>query len=84
MPSLPDYPTVALEGGQVAVLHPHAASASHATKTPYSCLRAMYVLQSSMCSRAPRKRTNFSELRKSEVQLRRIPLLRTRVNKGPD
>ncbi len=25
---------------------------------------------------------NFRELRKAEVQLRRIPLLRTRVNKG--
>jgi hypothetical protein len=42
----------------------------------------MYVLQSSMCYRAPRKRTNFSELRKPEVQLRRILLPRTPVNKG--
>src|SRR5215211_4798866 len=32
----------------------------YVTKAPYSCLRAMYVLQSSVCSRAPMKRTNFS------------------------
>src|SRR5215211_5094130 len=28
--------------------------------------------------------TNFVELRKSEVQLRRIPIPRTRVNEGPE
>jgi hypothetical protein len=35
-----------LEGGQVAVLRLHAASAGHVTKASYSCLRVVYVLQS--------------------------------------
>src|SRR5215203_2469378 len=35
--------------GQVAVLHLHAASAGHVTKAAYSCLRRVYVLQSTKC-----------------------------------
>src|SRR5215213_3153022 len=35
--------------GQVAVLRLHAASASHVTDAAYSCLRGVYVLQSTKC-----------------------------------
>src|SRR5215213_8287882 len=45
-----------LEGGQVAVLRLHAASASHVTKVAYSCLRGMYVRYSTKHVRAPKKR----------------------------
>src|SRR5215210_7162433 len=45
-----------LEGGQVAVLRLHAASAGHATKVAYSCLRGMYVRYSTKHVRAPKKR----------------------------
>lgn len=34
-----------LEGGQVAVLRPHAASAGHVMNAAYACLRELYVLQ---------------------------------------
>src|SRR5215208_530817 len=45
-----------LEGGQVAVLRLPAASAGHATKVAYSCLRGMYVRYSTKHVRAPKKR----------------------------
>jgi hypothetical protein len=32
-----------LEGGQVAVLRLHVASASHVTTVSYSCVKGMYV-----------------------------------------
>jgi hypothetical protein len=34
-----------LEGGQVAVLRLHTASAGHVTNAAYSCVRGVYVLQ---------------------------------------
>src|SRR5215211_4368137 len=68
-----------LGGGQVAVLHLHAASAGHGTKAASSCLRAVYVRWGTKHVRAPRKRPNFGELRKGEV--RRIFLPRHWVNK---
>src|ERR671913_1987953 len=55
--------THGLEGGQVAVLCPHAASVGHVTKAAYSCVRRVYVRQGTKYVRAPRKRTNFLELR---------------------
>jgi hypothetical protein len=60
---------------QVAVLCLHAASAGHATKAAYSCVRQVYMLQSTKLALR-----NFRELRKAEV--RRIPLLRRWVNGG--
>src|SRR5215212_10350200 len=45
-----------LEGGQVAVLRLHAASAGHVTKAAYSCLRGVYVRQGTKHGRVPRKR----------------------------
>jgi hypothetical protein len=45
-----------LEGGQVAVLRPHVASAGHVTRAAYSCFRGMYVRKGTNYVRAPRKR----------------------------
>src|SRR5215204_6152499 len=44
-----------LEGGQVAVLRLHAASAGHVTKPAYSCVRGMYVRCGTKVVRVPRK-----------------------------
>jgi hypothetical protein len=63
-----------LEGGQVAVLRLHAASASHVTYAAYACLRGVYVLHGTKCSTAPRKRPNFVELRDGEVQHSPTPI----------
>src|SRR5215212_11023217 len=52
---------------QVAVLRPHAASAGHVTKAAYSCVREGYVLQRSMCSRAPRKRRTSQNPQKANL-----------------
>jgi hypothetical protein len=41
---------------QVAVLRLHSASASHVTNAAYSWHREVYVLQSSMCLTAQKKR----------------------------
>src|SRR5215218_10496641 len=76
--------------GWVAVLRPHAASAGHVTKATYSYLRGVYVRHGTKHVRAPRKRRTsenavkrkFAVFHKSEVQLRRILILRTRVNKA--
>src|SRR5215218_10472261 len=67
-----------LGGGQVAVLRPHAASASHVTAAVYPCVREVYVPRSTKYSTALSK-ANFLELRQGEV--RRIPLPRTPVNR---
>src|SRR5918994_4843798 len=64
-----------LEGEQVAVLRLQAASAGHATKAAYSCLRVVYVPQGTKYEGAPRKRPNFLERRYGEVP--REPLPRT-------
>jgi hypothetical protein len=45
-----------LEGGQVAVLRLHVASAGHVTKSAYACVRRVYVRQGTKHVRAPRKR----------------------------
>jgi hypothetical protein len=69
---------------QVAVLRLHVASSGHTTKAAYSCMSKEYVLQRSMCSIAPKKRTNFGELRNHEgrrIPFLRIPLLSTSVNR---
>src|SRR5829696_4062009 len=76
--------------GWVAVLRPHAASAGHVTKATYSYLRGVYVRHGTKHVRAPRKRRTsenavkrkFAVFHKSEVQLRRILIPRTWVNKG--
>src|SRR5215212_4293355 len=65
-----------LEGRQVAVLRLHAASAGHATKAAYSCLRAVYVRQGTKYERAPRKRPNFRD--SPECELRSDGVLRSR------
>jgi hypothetical protein len=57
----------------VAVLRLHAASAGHVTKAAYSCLRGVYVRQST--KEAP----NFLELRKAP-DLPRTPCMRTSQN----
>src|SRR5215213_6372646 len=75
--------------GWVAVLRPHAASAGHVTKATYSYLRGVYVRHGTKHVRAPRKRRTsenavkrkFAVFHKSEVQLRRILIPRTWVNK---
>jgi hypothetical protein len=54
------------------VLRLHVASAGHVTREAYSWIREVYVLQRSMCSRAPRKRSNFLELRDGEVRRNRL------------
>src|SRR5215217_7386035 len=45
-----------LEGGQVAVLRPRAASIGHVTKAAYSSSNGMYVRHGTKHVRAPRKR----------------------------
>src|SRR5215203_6221446 len=71
---------MALEGGQVAVLRLHAASASHVTKASYSRLRGVYVRYGTKVRLFIKEAPNFFELRHRE--LRRIYLPRTSVNKG--
>src|SRR5215218_5690624 len=57
-----------LEGGQVAVLRLHAASAGRATKAPYSYPGGVYVPPSTKCPTSPRKLPNFLERRHGEVR----------------
>jgi hypothetical protein len=47
---------------QVAVLRLHAASASHVTKAPYSCMRGMYVRYGTKVRLITKEAPNFREL----------------------
>ena len=68
-----------LGGGQVAVLRLHEAPASHVTEAAYSLRAGVYVRYGTKLRLFIKEVPNFLELRQYEV--RRIPLLRTRVNR---
>ena len=71
--------SVALRPRLAASLPLSQRRSASACEESYTCERGVYMRHVTKHVRAPRKAPNFLELRKGEV--RRIPLLRTRVNK---
>jgi hypothetical protein len=60
-------------GGELpALLRLHVASSGHATNAPYASLSKQFVLQSSMCLRAQRKRSNFRDGAQKKNPKRRL------------
>jgi hypothetical protein len=57
-----------IEGGQVAVLRLHVASAGHATRVAYTCERGVYVRYGTKTRQSTKKAPNFRELRLGEVR----------------
>ena len=70
-----------LEGEQVAILQPHAASAEPHNKRSLLMSEACVCAPGHKARQSTKNAPNFLELRKAEVGLRRIPLPRTPVNK---